>query len=63
MKSCFSTTAAKKNRALTFGMMKLSSSEKFDKRGASKEYFVDICACIASIIEKDASFLKDAFAQ
>ena len=56
MKSCFSSTAAKKNRARIFGMMKLSSSQKFNKSGANKQYFVDICARIASIIEKDAFF-------
>ena len=55
--SCNSSTAVKKNRVRTFGMKKLASSQKFNKAARASNIFVDICARIASIIEKDASFL------
>ena len=37
MKSCFSSTAAKKNRERIFGMMTLLYFQKFNKSGANKQ--------------------------
>ena len=62
MKSCFSSTTAKKNRERIFGMMMLSSAQKFNKSGANKQCFINICARKASIIEKICFFFNNSHA-